>query len=410
MDLAVLRVLASAEGAPLLDEATRSYGVEDEFTLGSRLRREHPSELVAAALTQARLRRRAIEKFAPADAARMLFTVDGYEQATRAPVAEHRAARIAGRISRRDSSRARVLDLCTGIGADLIAFARAGLDVTGIEIDEVTAEVGRHNLTALGLQRDARVHTADATSVERSGYDVVFCDPARRTTRGRVFDPDSYRPAWPFIQELLEGTACVKVAPGIPHDRVPTDVEAEWVSVDGEVKEAALWAGALAEADPDEGPARRRVRRRATLLTGGRTHTLTDVDDPGEADVRAPGRFLYEPDGAVIRAGLVTAVARSVDGWLVDPSIAYVGSDTRADLPFARGYEITDALPYDVKRLRRYVREHQVGILTIKKRGVDVTPESLRKTLRPRGTAAATLIVTRVQGKATVLVARPLLV
>src|SRR5690606_10226122 len=163
-------------------------------------------------------------------------------------------------------------------------------------------------------------------------------------------------------------------APGIPHARVPSGVEAEWVSDRGEVKEAALWSGAFVASA---------CRRRATLLPTGAT--LTDADDPGTAAVRAPGRYLYEPDGAVIRAGLVTAVAAMVGGWLLDSSIAYVASDQLVHTDFAHGYEIVDVLPYDDKALRRYVREHRIGALTVKKRGVGVVPERLRATVKPRG-------------------------
>ncbi|AYY15697.1 class I SAM-dependent methyltransferase [Actinobacteria bacterium YIM 96077] len=408
-----MRRLTSPDGRALLEEATRSYAIENEFALGTRLRRHHDGELVAAALTQARLRSRAVAKFAPDDAARMFFTVDGYEQATRASVATHRAARIA-------SATGPALDLCCGIGGDLISLARAGLDVTGIEADELTADIARLNIEALGLGARARVLTADATAVDRTPFTVVTCDPSRRTARGRSFDVDAYQPSWPFVLDLLAEDSCVKVAPGIPRDRIPAGVEAEWISDDGDVKEAALWSGVLAEPG---------VRCRATILVSNReadpckreadpafcpgpssrsVNALTDADDPGTAEIGPPGRFLYEPDGAVIRSGLVTAVAALTGGWLLDPSIAYISSDTLAPTPFARGFEITDVLPYDVKKLRRYVRERGIGTLTIKKRGVDVEPDQLRRTLRPDGTASATLVVTRVAGRATVIAATPL--
>ncbi|NDL57512.1 class I SAM-dependent methyltransferase [Phytoactinopolyspora mesophila] len=404
MDVEALRTLASPAGATLLTEASRWHGIEDEFALGTRLRRAHEPELVAAALTQAELRRRAGAKFEQADVARMYFTINGYEQATRSSVARHRAARIAAA-----GRNGPVLDLCCGIGGDMMALARAGLDVTGVESDELTAEVARLNIAALGLSGRARVLTADATTTDRRGYTAVTCDPARRTSRGRVFDTAAYQPPWPFVLELLRETACVKVAPGIPHDKIPPGTEAEWVSDNGEVKEAALWSQPLAGA-----------ARRATLLRyvpsadDGvdsdavlQSNTLTEADDPGDTDVRAPGRYIYEPDGAVIRAGLVTAAAAEVDGWLVDPSIAYVSSDTYVPTPFARGYEVTEVLPYDMKLLRGYVRDNRIGTLTIKKRGVGVVPEQLRQTLRPRGGRSTTLIITRVRGKATVLVTTP---
>ena len=72
---------------------------------------------------------------------------------------------------------------------------------------------------------------------------------------------------------------------------LPAGVEAEWVSDHGEVKEAALWAARLAT-----------VARRATVIRGGGLATITE-DDPGADVGRHSGRFLYEPDGAVIRAG-----------------------------------------------------------------------------------------------------------
>lgn len=393
MDVDTLRTLASPSGSALLAEACLAYGVEDEFALGARLRRHHRPELVAAALTQARLRRRAVDKFDAVDAARMFFTAAGYEQSTRATVARHRAARLASALP----PAAPVADLCCGVGGDLIELVRAGLDVTGVEADPVTAAAARANVSALGLDERARVVEADAVAVDRTPYAAVICDPARRDGRGRVFDPDAYQPPWSFVLDLLAGAACVKVAPGIPRELAPAGVEIEWVSDRGEVKEAALWSKSLATPE---------VRRRATLLPAG--DALTDADDPGTADVSGPGRYLYEPDGAVIRAGLVTAVAALTGGWLLDPSIAYVSADRRVDTPFSRGYEVSDVLPYDVKLLRAYVRDRHIGVLTVKKRGVGVVPEQLRRQLRPAGSAAATFVVTRVSGRARVLVARPL--
>lgn len=388
MDVQTLAQLRAPDGRALLAEAVRAYGSENAFALGTRLRRDHRPELVAAALTQAELRIRARSKIEPADADRMFFTVAGLEQATRASVSAHRARRLAARAS------GAVADLCCGIGGDLIALARSGLAVTGVDADPLTVAMARANIEELGLA--ATVVEADVTTVDRAPFAAVTCDPARRTDRGRVFDPAGYQPPWRFVEELLRGTACVKVAPGIPHDLVPAGVEAEWVSDSGDVKEAALWSGSLAG---------RTVRRRATMLPSGAT--VTDADASAVPVVAPPGRWLVEPDGAVIRAGLVTAVAAEVNGWLIDPQIAYVSTDAAPATQLGRGYEVVDRLPYDLKRLRAFVRDREIGTLTIKKRGVDVHPERLRHELRPRGPAAATLVVTRVGGRAAVLVVEP---
>ncbi len=206
---------------------------------------------------------------------------------------------------------------------------------------------------------------------------------------------DDWTPPWPFVEGLLRRDAVVKVAPGIPHTLVPEGVEAEWVSDHGEVKEAALWSGSLATAN-----------RRATVIGDGGLATLTDEDDPG-AEVRPVGGFLYEPDGAVIRAGLVTAVAYGVAGGLVDEHIAYVTSDQAFTTPFARAYRVLEQLPYREKALRAALRERGIGRLTIKKRGVEIVPETLRKRLALSGEQEATLVLTRVAGAGTALLVGP---
>ncbi|MGZ4477045.1 MAG: class I SAM-dependent methyltransferase [Nocardioidaceae bacterium] len=397
VDLEAFRWLLTADGQALLERAVALYddAADDPMHVATALRRHVPrpgaarptAEQASAALTQARLRVRATAKFGE-DAARMYFTPDGLEQATRERVAAHRAARLAM------AAPASVVDLGCGIGGDLVAMARAGLTVAGVDLDPVRVEVARANLDALGL--GGAVQVADATALDLSGFGVVFADPARRTTAGRVFDVDAYVPPWSFVTALLERPSCVKVAPGIPHDVLPAGVEAEWVSDNGEVKEAALWSSYLST-----------CRRRATVIRGDGLATLTEDDDPGEKTVRPVGRCLYEPDGAVIRAGLVTAVAAGVHGALVDEHIAYVTSEEAYATPFARSYEVLETLPYKEKALRAALRERHIGRLTIKKRGVDIAPDQLRKRLDLSGDEEATLVLTRAAGHGTALLVRP---
>jgi SAM-dependent methyltransferase len=384
VDLDAFRWLLTDDGQELLATAESATG--DELAVQARLRRLGTAGQVAAALTQAELRGRAADKFGEL-AARMYFTPDGLEQATRLPVARHRAARLEAASTRT------VIDLGCGIGGDLVAIASAGMTVAGVDLDPVRVAVAEANLEALGLP--GAVTVADATRLDTSPFDVAFADPARRSARGRQFSWDDWTPPWSFVSGLLERDACVKVAPGIPHDLLPADVEAEWVSDHGEVKEAALWSGRLAT-----------TARRATVIGHGGLATLTDEDDAGAA-VRDVGEFLYEPDGAVIRAGLVTAVATGVEGGLVDEHIAYVTSDRAFRTPFARGYRVTEELPYREKQLRAALRERDIGSLTIKKRGVTAVPEQLRQRLALRGDRSATLVLTRVGGHGTALLVDP---
>lgn len=394
MDLETFRWLLTHDGRTLLDVAARAYADADgdPVRAAAAVRRTEPDpERSAAALTQVGLRVRGVAKFGE-DALRMFFTPDGLEQATRRAVADHRAARLAA------AQPSSVVDLGCGIGGDLTALARAGLVAAGIDLDPLRVAMAEANLAALGL--DGAVTVADATVLPLAGFGVALVDPARRDGRGRVFDADAWVPSWDFVTGLLTGRPAVaKLAPGLPHDLVPAGVEAEWVSDRGEVKEAVLWSPHLAV-----------TRRRATVLRAEGLATLTEEDDPydgAERPVRAVGRYLYEPDGAVIRAGLVTAVAGAVDGGLLDEHIAYVTSDAGFRTPYAATYEVLEELPYREKALRAALRERGVGRLTIKKRGVDVVPEQLRKRLALRGDAEATVVLTRVAGEGTALLVRP---
>ena len=382
MDLDAFAWLLTDEGQAVLARAVEATAEDgyDELAVQAELRRTTTAERVATALSQAELRRRAVPKFGEL-AARMYFTPDGLEQATRLSVATHRAGRLQAAVTQS------VIDLGCGIGGDLVAFARAGITTAGVDLDPVRVAVARANLEALELA--GAVQEADATQVDPSPFDVAFADPARRGGRGRTFNVEEWTPPWSFVEGLLRGNACVKVAPGIPHALVPHGVEAEWVSDRGEVKEAALWSGRLAT-----------VARRATVIGDGGLATLTDEDDPGAATVGVGdvGRFLYEPDGAVIRAGLVTAVAAGVNGRLLDHKIAYVTSDESFRTPFARSYRVVEEVPYREKQLRAALRARGIGTLTIKKRGVDVSPEQLRKRLDLHGEDEATLVLTRSRG------------
>ncbi|WP_329564827.1 class I SAM-dependent methyltransferase [Kitasatospora sp. NBC_01266] len=389
METEIFEQLLTDQGQRLLAEL-REYAPGEELALATRLRREHPAELVSAALGQARLRQRAQAKFGD-DAARMYFTPNGVEQSTRRSVAQWRAARF------QQLGVARLADLCAGIGGDAIALARAGISVLAVDRSPLTCAVAAANAASLGLSELIEVRCADVAEVRVDGFDAVFTDPARRTDRGRVFDPAAYSPPLSWAIEAGRRTrfGALKVAPGIPHEAVPQDAQAEWVSDHGEVKEAVLWFGTAPAADEPH---------RATLLPGPHTLSGGRLPDPPAGPVR---RYLYEPDGAVIRAHLVAEVAGQLGATLIDPMIAYLTSDQLLPTPYAHAYEITDVLPFNVKKLKALLRQRAVGTVVIKKRGIGLTPEELRRQLKPAGPNSATVFLTRVADAPTMLLAQP---
>lgn len=390
VEIESFRALLTDEGQALLAEL-RGHAPGQELAVATRLRRSHPAELVSAAIGQARLRQRAVAKFGAADAERMYFTPDGVEQATRTSVAAWRADRFQALGVRR------LADLCSGVGGDAIALARAGIEVLAVDRDPLTCAVAEANAAALGLDGMIEQRCGDVADVPLSGYDAVFVDPARRGGRGRIFDPESYSPplSWAVAAARHAPFAALKVAPGIPHDAVPEGAEAEWVSDSGDVKEAVLWFGGKPAPD---------APHRATLLPGGASLTGGLLPDPEPVPVR---RYLYEPDGAVIRAHLVAEVAGQLDAGLIDPTIAYLTADTLRPTPYATPYEITDVLPFGLKKLKALLRERGVGTVVIKKRGSAIEPEELRRKLKPQGPHSCTVFLTRAAGAPVMLLGDP---
>lgn len=402
LDPTDLGPVLAPEGWALLNRlsAEGSYREADALALSTRLRKDgHAPELVAAVLTQLRLRGKAAAKFGPF-AQRMVFTQAGLEQATRLQVAALHAGRFA------DAGVRHVADLGCGLGADAMALAALDLQVTAVDRDPTVAAAATVNLMPFP---SAQVVCADAVEWARqadeldgasgtSGPDGFWPDPARRvlSTSGsaRVFNPEAFSPPLSFVEALAEAGRAVgvKMGPGIPHESVPAGCEAQWVSVGGDVTEAVLWFNAVA---------RPGVRRAALVLggdggsagngspSGQGSAELTSAEDFGAspavevAGVGGVGCWLYEPDGAVIRAGLVAdLVAREhadAGGRLLDEHIAYFCADELVQTPFARAYEVLSVMPYHVKGLRRWAKETGVRRLDVKKRGMAVTPEEVRR-------------------------------
>ncbi|WP_408633385.1 THUMP-like domain-containing protein [Mycolicibacterium arenosum] len=314
------------------------------------------------------LRRRAVAKFA--DPGRWLFTDEALQQSTAAAVAQHRARRLAG---------AAVHDVTCSIGGELAALRDSASYVVGSDLDPVRLAMARHNLGDVELCR------ADAlTPVTRDT--VIVADPGRRTGGARRFDPRAYTPPLDRLFEVYAGRdMVVKCAPGIDFAAVRQlgwMGEIEVTSLGGGVREACLWTGGLADAG---------VQRRATILDRG--EQITDAD-PDDCDTGPPGRWIVDPDGAVVRAGLVRQYAARYGLWQLDPEIAYLTGDALPD--GVRGFEVIDTVDYRERVLRQAVAAHDAGSLEILVRGVDVDPDALRTRLRPRGSQRLALVITRI--------------
>ena len=392
MELSELEALLTPEGLRLLDAMPPVDSSDDVARTVTRLRRDgHSPDLVSAVVGQARLRTRARAKFGEL-AARMLFTRAGLEQATRLGIAARHAARF------RDAGFTRVADLGCGIGGDALGLAGLGLRVTAVDADEVTAGIAAYNLAPFGADAEVRLGTAEDADLD--GIEAVWLDPARRTaghSETARTRPQDWSPSLDWVFDLARRMPVgVKLGPGLDRDLIPDDVEAQWVSADGSTIELVLWSGALA---------RPGVRRAALVIRGDQAHEMTAETDAADEPARELGAFLHEPDGAVIRARLIGDVARTLEAGMLDEHIAYLTSDAALTSPFVSTFRVREVLPADEKALGKALRERDIGRLEIKKRGVDVDPAALRTRLKLRGSAAATLVLTRIGTRRTAILA-----
>ncbi len=386
--------LLSPAGRTLLAEADalRADGNE-ALTALTRLRRSATPDQSAAAWEMSELRRRGQTKFGPS-ASKMFFVREALEQASGPGAADYHAARLAA------SGARAVADLGGGIGGDALAFARAGLSVMLFERDAARALFARENARACGLEARVSVTQADATRADWDA-DAAWLDPARRRNSRRVSDPEDYAPPLSWLSALGArgiGSVGVKLSPAIDHGLAQQyGAELEFLSDGGECREALLWLGA----------ARTEDKLRATVLTGEGRHTLAGVPDVPQARPPTSGRYLYEPDPAVIRAHLVGTLADRIDAAPADPRIAYLLGDRLAFTPFADAYEVCGRFPYGKKRLQEALTALGVGRVVIKKRGFPQEPDEMRRRLKLRGDGEMTVVLARIGAGHDVFLCHP---
>jgi SAM-dependent methyltransferase len=401
MDVQTFRDLQMPPGQEILQAARALAPREADFlTHYTVLSRRYPASLARAALETVILREKAVLKFP--QASQMYFTREALEQATGSEVSAYRAERY--RLHRL------VVDLGCSIGGDTLALAGAapviGIDIDPLRLAMAAANIRNANPSDVSLSDSALFIQADLTSplplspFPSSLSPALFFDPARRSGHRRAFSVNDYTPPLAIIQEWLPYYPAlgVKISPGVNLEELSAyispaqNVEVEFISLRGELKEAALWFGPL-----------RSASRRATLLPG--PYTLIQGQGDLQVGLSDPLAYLYEPDAAVLRAGLVKTLGSYICAAQLDPEIAYLTAAQKTPTPFARVWAVEDWFPFSLKRLRSYLRERGIGRVTVKKRGSPITPEKLIHDLRLKGDLERVVFLTQLRGKPVAIIA-----
>ena len=388
MRLEDIPFLQSDEGQRWLDElGKRLISDSDHLRWAMKLRTAVGVEQAHALLETAMLRQRAVKKFSRAS--KMLFDRAGLEMSSAEIISNYRARRYA--------SFATVADLGCGIGGDAIGLASVAHTV-GVDRDPVRLAMAAANVVAYGHGASFEGREGDLVEMAPFSAEALFFDPARRTAQGkRIFKLGDYQPPITLLDRWRPITPHwgIKISPGVNYDDLPPEAHVEFISVNGELREAVLWYGDLRPA----------ARQTATLLSPSAEPIQFDSDRSDSLPpISPPLAYLYEPDAAVIRAQLVTELATQIEAQQIDPTIAYLTSGEAVETPLARRFTIEAWFPFQLKTLRRYLRERSVGRVVIKKRGSPLEPDQLRRQLKLKGSHVRTLFLTRANGEPIVIV------
>ncbi|MEZ6142903.1 MAG: class I SAM-dependent methyltransferase [Zavarzinella sp.] len=374
--LTVLECLLLPQGQSALETAATLVPTEDKFLQHFQmLRRQFDDLLAKAALGMAILRTRGATKFT--HAGHMYFEKTALEQASSEAVATYRARRYA--------DIPRVADWCASIGGDTIALQQV-TNVVAIDSDPYRLRCAELNSAVYPRHGGVEFLNEDLFQLSPAKY--IFVDPSRRSGSKRTVKGEEYQPK---LSEIVTFAAQsqglgIKVAPAIPWVELEQyrEAEIEMISLHGELKETMLWFHDLKSAN-----------LRATVLPGPHHLEAEQAEDaPVTSEIH---EYLYDPDPAIVRSQLVGNLANQLDGEQFHPAIAYFTSNECRPTPFATVFRVIAHFPYHLKRLRAWLREHNVGRVTIMKRGSKLDANELMPQLKLSGTAHYWLFLTQTE-------------
>ncbi len=377
-------LLAQLQKHPELFAAIQSSNLS-EFKLQSSLRDIYPADLVRAALSLCELRKKARVKFSKWE--EMWFDRQGLEQATPEAVATHKSKRF-------QNAPSTIYDLCSGIGSDSIAMALTGQTVIGVDSNPASGMRAMLNAKVHGVEDRISTQTCDVREIELDGH-WIHIDPDRRSSQKRAIRLEDYEPPLEFLQHLTESTpaGAIKLSPASNFGGKFHNCEIELVSLYGECKEATVWYGDVAGENDWT----------ATILPEGYTLSANPWDYYPQ--VGELGNYIYDPDPAIVRAGLVDALAEKEGLTRLDDAEEYLTSTELVSSPAATPFRVLERLPNNTTEIRKSFRDHPKGEVEIKCRHVPTNADQLRKKLPLNGEGRVTLIIARLQGKTNAILA-----
>jgi len=360
-----------------------------------RLRKKWNAAQVHAALELVEARRRGHAKFGDR-VAQMLSHRVGMEQATSLPVARYKAQRIADTLGHGTQ----VIDVCCGIGGDLMSLREAGLQARGLDHSPLLTLMAGHN-TGCPVITD----TLDADWPLPKDCDAIHIDPDRRPGGGRTLDPHAFSPPLPVVAALASRcpALAVKFAPGTDAEDLPFPAEMEYIStghgVSSTLVQAVAWCGSLQRSAPGTTTATR------VEPTGG---VSSFTGTPIEQTADGCAAFVYTADPSVERADLLGTLAGELGAGTVWPGVGLITSDRPLTHPLLRGYRLLAEHPWREEKVRDALHALDAGVVTVKTRDKVVDPDHVAPRLRGAGSRDLVVFVLRFGEPVKALITEPM--
>ncbi len=362
---------------------------------------------------QAELRRRASIRFP--DPQHWLWTPRSLAQASDWWCARFKASLF--------PSQVQVFDGCCGAGVDLVALAMRGSAI-GIDRDPSLVAIANANLAVHGSPESAKVGELprDFTAQGAGESSWLHLDPDRRATDSidrRLRKSEDFSPSLTESLEMLRHAsgAILKLAPAsIIEPQVASDFQKEfglarcWLGNLGECRQQLLVTGELLKDKSEAAVAKLKnqpnVRSAVLCEPNAPAAVITGPLEDTCAGELTPRRFIYDCHSVLHAAQLQMQWAESVNALPLGTSQGYFTSDTAVESVWAQCFEVVDVLPWDQRRVKRWLRENRIGEVEVKKRLLQLDANEWQRQLRGAGEAKITLLITRLGDRVRAVVAR----
>lgn len=276
----------------------------------------------------------------------------------------------------------RGVDLTGGFGVDCFYLAPRFQHFDYVDGNSELLEIARNNHRALQANNITHHHTSAESFLSDSSayYDLVYIDPSRRTTKGKVF---RFRDCEPDVVALMPtlrsraGKILIKASPMIDIQQGIEELqgvsEVFVVSVDGECKEVLFLIADAASSEPTI---------HAVNISGRLIHRysfLRSEEKAAEVLLNKPQTFLYEPNASILKAGAFKKVAADFGVQKVHVSThLYTATELVSDFP-GRKFRIVAQIRADDKDAALHLREMKANVMT---RNYPLSADELKKKMK----------------------------